>query len=110
MTDRERGYYEYCCTVCGTTNNSSTVHAGTAYDGGEHCGKPMRCTRWVPTGMTNEERARKWLTEEGCFCPIAIPADEDTVTSLAALLDEVRAEVLREVIASEAPPLRPREG
>ena len=48
MTDRERGYYENWCTVCGTTNNSSTVHAGTVYDGGEHCGKPMRCTRWVP--------------------------------------------------------------
>lgn len=51
--------------------------------------------------MTNEERARKWLTDEPS------PADEDTVTSLVALLDEVRAEVLREVFASEAPPLGP---
>ena len=47
--------------------------------------------------MTNEERARKWLTDEPS------PADEDTVTSLVALLDEVRAEALREAFASEAP-------
>ena len=51
--------------------------------------------------MTNEQRARKWLRDTGHS------QFKEHVELLTALLDEVRAEALREVFASEAPPLGP---
>lgn len=44
----ERGCYEYECVVCGRRTTSSTINAGTSYDGGEHCGQPVKQVRWVP--------------------------------------------------------------
>jgi hypothetical protein len=43
-----RGYLEFQCLICGIVTHGSTINAGVAYDGGEHCGRLMRKVRWIP--------------------------------------------------------------
>ena len=46
-TDRERGYWQYKCSVCGQLATSSTIYKEQKYDYGTHCGEPWMAMCWV---------------------------------------------------------------
>jgi hypothetical protein len=45
--DRERGWWQYKCSVCGQIATGSTIYKEQEYDYGTHCGEPWMVAGWV---------------------------------------------------------------
>jgi hypothetical protein len=45
--ERERGWWEYRCSVCWRRAAGSTIFREQLYDYGDHCGQPWIPVQWI---------------------------------------------------------------